>query len=271
MAIGILFAGLGLKGFLLPNGFLDGGVTGIALLVRHFYRIDIGILILLINLPFVVAAYFYIEKKFAIKTLASILGLVGFLWIIPYPLITSDKLLISLFGGFFIGLGIGLCIRGGSVLDGTEILAVVISKRTSITVGRVIGACNVVIFTCSAVLVNPETAMYAILTYLTASKTVDFIIQGIEEYTGITIISDKSERVRRMILRELGKGVTIYKGRRGLHDEEIDIIYSVATRLEVPRLLTEIRKIDKNAFIIQQSINDIKGGVIKRRPLHSHE
>lgn len=266
--MGILCAGLGLKGFLLPNHFLDGGVTGISLLLNRIFQFNLGLLILVVNLPFILLGYFAISKKFAVKTLLSIIGLVLVLQIIPYPAITSDKLLIAVFGGFFLGGGIGLAMRGGAVLDGTEILALSISRKTPLTIGRVIWLVNIIIFSCSAFLINIETALYAILTFLTASRTVDFIIQGIEEYTAITIISEKNDRIRRMILKELGRGVTIYQGKKGLNNEPTDIILTVATRLEVPRLLTEIKKIDHTAFIMQQTINDIKGGMIKKRPLH---
>lgn len=268
IVIGIFLAGVGLKGFLVPNQFIDGGVTGIALLLTHFIDIPFGILLMGLNVPFVVFGYFLIGRGVAIKTAAAIAGLAWATWMIPFPVMTMDKLLVPLFGGMFIGLGIGLCMRGGAVLDGTEIVAILVSRRTTRSVGRLIAFFNTLIFIGAAILINLETAMYAIITYMAAAKTVDFVIQGIEEYTGVTIISEKSAEIRRAVLCDLGKGMTIYQGRSGLDNYPVDILYTVATHLEVPQLINAIRDIDADAFIIQQSINHISGGLIKRRPLH---
>jgi uncharacterized membrane-anchored protein YitT (DUF2179 family) len=199
-------------------------------------------------------------------------GLALVVHFIPYPLITSDKLLIAVFGGFFLGAGIGMAIRGGAVIDGTEVLAIYLSKKTGLTIGDIILVFNVVIFLVGAYILSIEVALYAMLTYMAAAKTVDFVIEGVEEYTGITIISDESEKVRLMITEQLGRGVTIYSGKGGFGKKgerlkEIDIIFTVVTRLEIARLKTEIEKIDPNAFIIMNSVKDTKGGMIKKRSL----
>ncbi len=273
ISLGILSAGFGLKGFLLPSGFIDGGVTGISLLLNLLFDIPVPILIFIINIPFIIMGYNQVTKVFALKTFVAISGLAICLTFVDYPVVTNDKLLISVFGGFFLGAGIGLSIRGGSVIDGTEVLALYINRKSSLTIGDIILIINIIIFSFAAIFLNVEIALYAILTYLSASKTVDFIVNGIEEYTGVTIISDKSERIRKSILVNLGRGVTIYKGRRGFrrkeeHNYDIDIIYTVVTRLELTKLQNEIDKIDPDAFIVQQSISDTKGGMIKKRPLH---
>jgi len=270
--IGVLSAGFGLKGFLLPNSFIDGGVTGISLLTNVITNVPISILIVVINIPFIILGYSQLGKSFAIKSIFAIGLLALALALINYPIITSDKLLIAAFGGFFLGAGIGLAVRGGAVLDGTEVLAIYLSKKTGLTIGDIILAFNIVIFSVAAYLLSVEIALYAILTYLAASKTVDFIIEGVEEYTGVTIISLHSEEIRKLITETLGRGVTIYTGKRGYGTHghqlaQIDIIYTVITRLEIGRLQTEIEKIDKNAFIIMNSIKDTKGGMIKKRPL----
>ena len=192
--------------------------------------------------------------------------------IIPFPPVTDDNLLVSVFGGFFLGLGIGLAIRGGSVIDGTEVAAIYINKNSSLTIGDVILIFNIIIFSFAAVVFSVETALYAILTYLTASKTVDFVVSGIEEYTGVTIISDKSEEIRVSIIENMGRGCTIYKGEKGFAPggevlKTVDIIYTLITRLELTKLQTEIDKIDSSAFIIMHSVKDAKGGMIKKRPL----
>lgn len=272
IVFGVLSAGFGLKGFLLPNNFLDGGVMGISLLTQLMTGIPLSYLVVLINLPFIIIGYKQISAWFAFKTLLAITGLALALAFIDFPVITTDKLLIAFFGGFFLGAGIGLSIRGGSVLDGTEVLAIYTSKKTTLTVGDIILVFNILIFGVAAFLINIETALYAILTYLAASKTVDFVVHGIEEYTSVMIISDKSEDIKKAIIEKMGRGVTILNGKggygkQGLRVKEQEVIFSVITRLELQKLKTEIAKIDDQAFMVENSVNDIKGGMIKKRPL----
>jgi uncharacterized membrane-anchored protein YitT (DUF2179 family) len=271
--LGIFSATFGLKGFLLSNDFIDGGITGISLLISALTGWQLPVLIVVLNIPFIIVGYTQIGKNFVIKTSAGILGLAICLAAIQFEPMTKDKLLISVFGGFFLGAGIGLTMRGGGVIDGTEVMAIYISRRTGLTIGDIILIVNIIIFSFAAWLLSFETALYSILTYLSASKTIDFILEGIEEYTGVTIISVKNEKIRIMITEKLGRGVTIYKGSRGYGKSgyksgEIDILYSVITRLEVAKLNTEIEKIDPDAFVIMNSIKDTKGGMIKKRVLH---
>jgi len=270
--IGIVSAGFGLKGFLLPNSFIDGGAMGISLLSAEITGVSLSILIVIINLPFLILGFSQIGRQFALKSILAIIGLAIIVHFIPYPVVTTDKLLIAVFGGFFLGAGIGMAIRGGAVIDGIEVLAIYLSKKTGLTIGDIILIFNIIIFLFGAYILSVEIALYAILTYLVASKTVDFIIEGVEEYTGITIISDNSEKIRLMITEKLGRGVTIFSGKegygkRGNNLKQIDIVYTVITRLEIARLRTEIDKIDSDAFIIMSSIKDTKGGMIKKRPL----
>jgi uncharacterized membrane-anchored protein YitT (DUF2179 family) len=270
---GILSASFGLKSFLLSNGFIDGGITGVSLLISAVTGWNLPILILLLNIPFVLLGYSQIGKNFMIKTALGVLGLSLCIATINYQVMTTDKLLVSVFGGFFLGAGIGLTMRGGGVIDGTEVMAISISKRTGLTIGDIILIVNLIIFSFAAWLLSFETALYSILTYLCASKTIDFILEGIEEYTGVTIISTKNEKIRLMITQKLGRGVTIYKGSRGFGKTgnqmaDIDILYSVVTRLEVAKLNTEIEKIDPDAFVVMNSIKDTRGGMIKKRLLH---
>jgi uncharacterized membrane-anchored protein YitT (DUF2179 family) len=271
IASGVASAGFGLKGFLLPNKFLDGGVMGISLLTNIITGFNLSILVILINIPFVIIAYTQVSQKFAFKTLVAITLLAMVLAWVEFPIITSDKLLIAVFGGFFLGAGIGLSIRGGSVIDGTEVLAIYSSRKTTLTVGDVILVLNIMIFSVAAYLINMETSLYAILTYLVASKTVDFVVHGIEEYTSVMIVSEKSEEIKDAIINKLGRGVTVLKGKSGFGKKghrsfDVDVIYSVVTRLELQRLKTEITKIDPEAFVVENSVSDIKGGMIKKRP-----
>lgn len=267
--LGILSAGLGLKGFLLPSRFIDGGVTGISMLLSAVLGFPLSILILVINLPFIALGYRHIGREFAIKSSLAIAGLSVCIAFVKYPDVTPDKLLTAVFGGFFIGAGIGLAIRGGAVLDGTEIAALLVSKGSHLLkVGDVILILNIFIFSAAAFFLGIESALYSILTYFAASKTIDFLIHGIEEYTAIIIISERSGEIRQAILSILGRGVTVYKGRGGLTDTEQDILFCVVTRLEIGQVKSVTRKIDDSAFIVFHPLADAEGGIIKKTALH---
>lgn len=269
IACGIVSACFGLKSFLLPSGFIDGGVTGISLLISNVTGLKLSYLIVIINIPFVVLGYRQIGKVFAIKTSVAISILAIMLIVAPFKSITHDPLLIAFFGGLFLGGGIGLAMRGGCVIDGTEVLALYISKKSTLTVGNIILILNIVIFSFAAILLSIDTALYAILTYLSASNTVDYIVNGIEQYTGVTVISEKNVQIKKFIINQMKRGVTIYKGEGGYGvKKDIDILYTVVTKLEMGKLQTAIRQIDPDAFVIQQQIADIKGGVVKRPALH---
>jgi uncharacterized membrane-anchored protein YitT (DUF2179 family) len=271
LVLGVASAALGLKGFLLPNHFIDGGVMGVSLLVAFITGIPLAILVFCINLPFVILGWKQVSIEFAIKTFFSITLLAVALAVIDYPVITSDKVLISIFGGFFLGAGVGLSVRGAGVLDGTEVLALYVSKKSILTIGDVILVINLIIFSIAAFLLGIEPALYSILTYLAASRTVDFIVQGIEEYTGVTIVSQQGEDIRQALIEKFGRGVTVYKGKSGFgkrgHTQDVDILFSVVTRLEVTKLKALVSSIDETAFVVQHSINDTVGGMVKRRPL----
>jgi uncharacterized membrane-anchored protein YitT (DUF2179 family) len=270
--LGIISAGFGLKGFLMPSHFIDGGTMGLSLLAHQIFGINLALLIILINIPFILIGKNTISKEFAIKTCFAITGLALCVAFFPYPHITSDKLLISVFGGFFLGAGVGLTMRGGAVIDGTEVLAIAMSKKTGLSIGDLILVINIFIFSFAAWVISIETALYAMLTYFAASKTVDFLIEGIEEYTGVSIISIKEEQIRIMITNKLGRGVTVYNGERGFGKSgeklyDMKIVYTIITRLEVSKLKHEIEKIDPNAFVFMTSVKDMKGGMIKKRRL----
>jgi uncharacterized membrane-anchored protein YitT (DUF2179 family) len=272
ICIAILSAAFGLESFLIPNSFIDGGVTGISLLTSEITGIYLPVLIVVINLPFIILGYRQIGRSFAIKSIIAICGLALVISLVHFPVITSDKLLISVFGGFFVGAGIGFAVRGGGVLDGTEILAIYLTKKTGLTMGDIILIFNIAIFSVASYLLGIETALYSILTYMSAAKTVDFIIEGVEEYIGVTIISSHSEEIRLMLTETMGRGVTVYSGKRGFgkrgdNRNEIEIIYTVITRLEIARLQAEVDKLDSNAFMVMNSVKDTKGGMIKKRPL----
>jgi uncharacterized membrane-anchored protein YitT (DUF2179 family) len=268
LVLGVLSAALGLKGFLLPSRFIDGGVTGVSMLVAELSGVPLAALIVLINIPFIVFGYRQVGRAFALKSVVAIFGLAACLAFVKIPAVSSDKLLDAVFGGFFIGAGIGLAIRGGGVLDGTEVAALFLSKRFGTQVGDIILVLNVVIFSVAAAFLGVEPALYSVLTYFAASKMIDFILHGIEEFNGVTIVSPQSDEIRAAILHELGRGVTIYKGHGGFTDAEHSILYCVVTRLEIARLKRVVAEHDPSAFVVISRLVDASGGVVKRRAVH---
>ena len=271
ITIGVFLAAFGFKGFLLTNHFIDGGATGVSLLISALTKIPLHYLIICVNLPFVVMGYHVVGSRFAFRTSMAIAGLWLVLATVTFPNVTNDNLLVAIFGGFFLGAGIGFSIRGGAVIDGTEVLAIYLSRKVGATIGDLIISINVVIFSVAAYFLGIEVALYSMITYLAASKTLDFIVERIEEYIGVTIVSGNSDEIREMIINKMGRGVTIYNGKKGFgkRGETIDteIIYTVITRLEQNKLTTELEKIDPIAFIVMNSVKDTKGGMIKKRPL----
>lgn len=269
--LGIVSATFGFKAFLLTNHFIDGGATGISLLVASLTKIPLYVLIICVNLPFVFLGYNVIGKQFAIKTAFAIGGLSLALATLTFPNVTNDNLLVAVFGGFFLGAGIGFAIRGGAVIDVTEVLAIYLSRKFGTTIGDVIIIINILIFGTAAYFLGIEVALYSMITYLAASKTLDFIVEGIEEYIGVTIVSSHNEEIREMIIHTMGRGVTVYSGKKGFgkrgETKETDIVYTVITRLELNKLMTELDKISPSAFVVMNSVKDTKGGMIKKRPL----
>lgn len=271
ITIGIFSASFGFKGFLLSNHFIDGGATGISLLVSALTQIPLYQLIIGVNIPFILLGYKIMGSQFAIKTALAITGLSIVLATVTFPNVTNDNLLVAVFGGFFLGAGIGFAIRGGAVIDGTEVLAIYLSRKIGTTIGDIIIVINVLIFGAAAYFLGIEIALYSMITYLAASKTLDFIVEGIEEYIGVTIVSSHNEEIRQMIINKMGRGVTVYNGKRGYgkldETKNVDIIYTVVTRLELNKLTTEIEKIEPAAFVVMNSVKDTKGGMIKKRSL----
>ncbi len=272
IAAGIFSAAFGFKGFLLTNHFIDGGATGISLLISALTSIPLYLLIICINIPFIILGYKIMGKQFAFKTAIAITGLALVLAFVQFPDVTSDNLLVAVFGGFFLGAGIGLSIRGGAVIDGTEVLAIFLSRKLGTTIGDIIIVINIIIFSLAAYFLSVEIALYSMITYIAASRTLDFVVEGIEEYIGVTIISAHSDEIRTMLTQKLGRGITIYNGKRGFgkrgESHDVDIIYSVITRLELSKLNSELMKIDPHAFVVMNSVKDTRGGIVKKRPLN---
>lgn len=277
--IGVIFAVVGLEFFIVPNHLLDGGVTGISLLISGITKMDVSIFIFAINLPFIYMGYKQVGKFFAIKTFLAIVTLSVVILLLhsfhPKP-VTEDKLLIAVFGGILLGAGIGFAMRGGCVLDGTEVLALWLTRKASLQVGEIILILNVLIFGVAAVINGIETALYSILVFMAASRTIEFLTNGLEEYTGVTIISEKSHEIRKAVIAQLGRGVTIYHGKRGLRGKKAqlsglndrEILYTVVTKLELTKVRKIVEEIDATSFVTTQSISSVKGGMVKERKLH---
>lgn len=271
---GVFSAAFGLKSFLLSSHFIDGGVTGVSMLLSALFHLPLPILLLVINLPFIALGYKQLGKGFGIRSALGIGGLALVLAVVPFPDVTHDLLLTAVFGGVFIGAGIGLAMRGGAVLDGTEIAALLVSRHvTLLKVSDLILILNIIIFAAAVAVLGTEPALYSMLTYFAAAQVLEFILNGIEQYTGVTIVSEYSEAIRKAITEKLGRGVTMYQGKsgygkRGEMGIERDIVFTVVTRLELPGLRAEVQEIDPKAFIVQYSVDDAHGGIIKKRALH---
>jgi len=274
MIAGAGLAATALDGFLVPNHFFDGGVTGMALLIHESTQLNLGLLLLILNLPLMIIGYFMVSLRFAIRMGVAVLLLAGILQIIPTLALTHDKLLISLFGGVFLGTGVGLVMRAGAALDGIEVVALYTLRRSSFTITEIILGINILIFSIAAFKFGLETALYSILTYFAATRCIDYVVEGIQAYTGVTIISSKSEVIKYQLVNTMGKGITIYKGERGFLpgkygiSNDCDIIFTVITRLELRRLKNLVAEIDPAAFVFANTIKETSGGVIKRIKHH---
>lgn len=274
MLAGVFIGSFALKEFLVPNHFFDGGITGASLLVHEVYHFNLAIVIILFNLPLIAISYFSVGKKFALKTFISVILLGVCLVLVPDYALTSDKLLIAIFGGVFLGIGIGLVMRAGAALDGIEVLALYTLKKTSFTITEIILGINILIFSIAAIEVGVENALYSILTYFAATRSIDYVVEGLQAYTGVTIISAESEAIKYEIVNKLGRGITVYKGERGFLpgnfevSADCDIIFTVITRLELRKLNNLVYDVDPKAFVFANTIKEASGGIIKRRHKH---
>jgi len=269
--LGAGMAVFAMKGFMIPNQFMDGGVTGISLLLHEIYHINISILVIVFNLPFIYLGFRRIGKTFAIQTtLAVILLAVGLLFSDIKP-VTTDPLLIAIFGGILIGTGVGLVIRSGGVIDGAEVIAVFTKRRTGFSNSEIIMLFNTFIFAGAAFHFGLESAMYSLITYFAATRATDYVVDGIEQYTSINIISAEQEKVKDFLVNELGKGITVYKGVRGYLPgsfditNECEIIVTIVTRLEINQIQDSISEIDPKAFMYIQSVKEAAGGILKEK------
>lgn len=267
--IGSFISVIALKGFMIPNSFIDGGVTAVSIVFNGAFNINISLLLIVINIPFIYIGYRLIGRTFAVQSMIAILIMASLLQLIHVPVITKDKLLMAAFGGFLMGLGIGLVIRGGGVVDGLEIIAHYTKKKIGFTTSEIIMLFNSLVIMGAAFEFGIEPAMYSILVYYIAMKTSDYVVDGIEEFISLSIISKSDQEVKSVIVNEFGKAITVYKGERGYlpgsfevkHD--CDVVVTVVTRLEIHRIKQRISRLDPEAFFYIQSIKEVKGSFLK--------
>ncbi|MNS15413.1 hypothetical protein D3C72_470470 [compost metagenome] len=274
LVLGVLSASFALKSFLVPNHFLDGGVTGISLLIHEVFHVNLGIILLILNIPFIILSRYLVGKHFAIRSGLTIALIALTLQFVNFPELTHDKLLVAMFGGFFLGVGIGLSMRGGGTFDGMEVLALFTFKKSSFSITEIILGMNILIFIIAALFMKTETALYAMLTYFIASQTTKYVIEGIEAYTGVTIVSANSEAIKKALVLSLNRGITVYKGERGFMKDsfeqstEVDIVFTIVTRLEVRKIKNIVHAIDPKAFIFVQTVREPQGGIVKEIVKH---
>lgn len=273
--LGTSLAVLAMKGFMIPNKFMDGGITGISILLHEIFHINISLLVIVLNVFFIYLGYIRIGKTFAVQTtIAVILLALGLLFVDIQP-ITSDKLLIAIFGGILIGTGVGLVIRGGGVIDGAEVIAVFTQRRTGFSNSEIVMLFNTIIFSIAAFQFGIETAMYSIITYFAATRATNYVVDGIEEFTALNIITSEQEEVKNYLVNELGKGITIFKGEKGYLPDNFDIrtnceiIFTIVTRLEIKQIEDALTRIDPKAFMYVQTIKEATGGILKTKA-HVH-
>lgn len=268
IAVAVLLASIGLKAFLLPNGFLDGGVTGIAILISEVTSVELSIVLLIVTIPFLILGWFTVSKRILVKSVISVAALAAAIHFENFQSITDDKLIIAIFGGAFLGTGIGLAIKNGAVLDGSEIFGIYVHERFGFSIGNVILAFNVVLFAITAMALSVEAAMYSILTFLVTGKVVDFVMQGFEDYVGLMIVSQNCEDLQEKLIEKIGLGLTIYKGTKGHgtrgSNEDIEIIHTVMNRIDSKRAYNTIEETDPSAFVIEFDVHNVKGGILRK-------
>jgi uncharacterized membrane-anchored protein YitT (DUF2179 family) len=270
IGIGVLVSCFSIRSFLIPNHFIDGGVTGVSMLVAEFFNFPLSVVLFCMNLPFVYLGLKKISVRFAFFGFIGILFFSVCLHLFPYIHITNDRVLGAVFGGLFLGMGIGLAIRGGGVLDGSEMLAIVLSKRFGVTVGNVLIFVNIIVFSFAAFFLGVENAMYSVLVYLCASKSINFIIYGIEEFVSVMVMSSKIDDIKETILHDFRRGATILQAKGGYYNTDQPILMCVVTQYELEKLKVIVYENDRDAFLLTHKVNEYSGGHIKRIFKRSH-
>lgn len=267
--LGAVIAASGLEFFLIPNQMIDGGIVGISILLSHITDISLSIFIVLLNLPFLYLGYMQIGKTFCISTLFSVVMLAYWVFFFhPIPELTHDLFLSATFGGVLVGIGVGLIIRYGGSLDGTEIVAIILDKKSGFSVGEIVMFFNLFILGSAGLVFGWDKAMYSLVAYFVAFKVIDITIEGLDESKGVMIVSDNADEIAEALLARLGRGVTILHGQGGFSQEPKKILYSVITRLEIAKLKAIVDDKDSSAFVTIHDVHDVVGGRVKKRAIH---
>jgi uncharacterized membrane-anchored protein YitT (DUF2179 family) len=267
--LGSVLAAVGLEIFLIPNQIIDGGVIGISIIASFLTKFPVGAFIFVLNIPFLIVGYKQIGKTFAISTLFAVASLsiwVSFLH--PVPGLTKDVLLAAVFGGIILGIGVGLIIRYGGSLDGTEIVAIILDKRSGFSVGEIIMFFNIFILSSAGLVFGWDKAMYSLIAYFIAYKMIDITVQGLNESKAVFIISEQAEKIAEVLMARLGRGVTVLHGKGGYSGEAKSVLYTVLTRLEIAKLKTIINEIDENAFVTIHDVHEVMEGKNQKRAIH---
>lgn len=270
LALGAFVAGFALEGFLIPNNMIDGGIVGISIMLSYITKANLGILILFINAPFIFLALKKLGKLFVFQTLFAIAMLGVSVNVFHDHNATNDILLATVFGGVVLGIGVGIVLRNNAAMDGTEILSIRLAKKSGFSIGEIIMFFNVFIYAAAGFLFGWDKAMYSVLVYFIAYKTIDIVLEGLNESKSVNIISDKSEAIGNAIIQKLDIGVTYIKGRGGYTGVEKDIIYCVVSRLELAKLKEVIKSIDPSAFLAVESVHEVEGTRMKEKKAFKH-
>ncbi len=269
ITLGALLMAIGLELFLVKNRVVDGGITGVSIMLSHIIGIKLGIFLFLLNLPFVFLGYKQIGKTFALSTTYGITALSFFTILLhPAPAFTDDVLLATLFGGTLIGIGVGIVIRSGGALDGTEVLAILFSKKLPFSVGNIIMFFNLFILTAAGFVFSWERAMYSLLAYYIAARAIDVVVEGLEQSKSVWIISSFSDEIADSINARLGRGVTFLHGEGAFTGDDKRVIFCVINRIEESKLKRIVQYWDPSAFLAISDIAEVRGGKFKKRNIH---
>jgi len=267
--LGSTLAGIALEIFLIPNNVIDGGVVGISIMAGYLTKWPVGGFIFALNIPFFIFGYNQIGRSFTISTVFSVAMLSIWVSVLhPVPGITQDVFLATVFGGILLGIGVGLIIRYGGSLDGTEIIAIVVDKKSPFSVGEIVMFFNLFILSSAGLVFGWDRAMYSLVAYFIAFKVIDLTIEGLDESKQVMIITDKQEEITDVLMARLGRGVTLIQGKGGYTGEEKCILYCVVTRLEIAKLKSILNEIDDEAFVTISSVHEVMGGRFKKRAIH---
>ncbi|WP_371372384.1 YitT family protein [Sporomusa aerivorans] len=267
--IGSIIYAAGLEIFLVPNNVIDGGVVGLAIMASHLTGLPLGLFLIVINIPFIYLGYKQIGKTFTLSTIFAIISLSYWSNIfLPIPGLTNDLFLASVFGGIILGVGVGLIVRYGGSLDGSEIIAILMDRQTSFSVGEIVLVINLFILSAAGLVFGWDRAMYSLVAYFIASKIIDITIEGLDESKAVFVVSDQADDIASALMARLGRGVTFLQGKGGYSGEEKSILYAVITRLEISKFKSIVMDIDESAFVTINDVHDVMGGSFKKKAIH---